>query len=266
LAASDDPRVELRRFALVVAIAYLGVLSSFALPDIALDGWLAALAVRISDSASWQQLPYLVTAMVLVVISRPGLDTRRRALEAAALIVVLVVILAGNAQLNESVIKPAFAIPRPNLVALADQGALGLGVDEFYALGDKQARRDWLAPRLTELTEPRLAPIVREHWAIETGYSFPSGHATASMTFASLMYAVGLRWTSGWRRTLTMLLPIWAVAVVLTRPLLRVHTYLDVSFGAAVGIGLGVFGFAALHVLFERRARAAANSPGALHA
>lgn len=237
----------------MVALAYLGVLSSFALPQIPLDGWLAEIAVRISDSASWRQLPYLVTIMVLVVISRPGLDTRRRALEAVAMIGVLLVVLAANAELNESVIKPAFAIPRPNLVALADQGALGLGVDEFYALGDKDARRDWLAPRLAELTEPRLSPIVREHWGIETGYSFPSGHSTAAMTFATLMHAIGLRWTTGWRRTVTMLLPIWAVAVVLTRPLLRVHTYLDVSFGAAVGIGLGVVGFAALHALLGRR-------------
>jgi phosphatidylglycerophosphatase B len=251
---SDDPRVALRRFALVVAIAYVGVLSSFALPEIPLDGLLARLAVRISDSASWQQLPFFATAMVIVVISRPHLDTRRRALEAIAIIAILLLILAGNAQLNESVIKPAFAIPRPNLVALADQGALGLGVDEFYAVGDKQARREWLAPRLAELNEPRLAPIVSKHWAVETGFSFPSGHATASMTFASLMVAIGLRWTNGWRRTLTLLLPIWAVAVVFTRPLLRVHTYIDVSVGAAVGIWLGMLGFAILHALLGGRA------------
>lgn len=249
---SDDARAALRRFALVIAIAYLGVLSSAALPEVPLDGYLAVLAVRISDSGSWQQLPLLATVMVLVVVSRPGLDMRRRALEGAAIIAVLLVILAGNAELNESVIKPAFAIPRPNLTTLADQGALGLGVDDFYALGDKQARRDYLGPRLAELAEPRLAPIVREHWIIETGYSFPSGHATASMTFASLMLAIGLRWTSGWRRVLTMLVPLWAVAVALARPLLRVHTNIDVSFGAAVGIGLGVIGFAILHAALGR--------------
>jgi phosphatidylglycerophosphatase B len=264
LVERSDPELALRRFALVLAIAYVGVLSSFALPQIALDGWLAALAVRISDTGSWQQLPFLVVLLVIVVVSRPGLEPRRRALEAVAIIVVLLVILAGNAELNESVIKPAFAIPRPNLVALADSGALGLGIDEFYALGDKQARREWLGPRLAELTVPHLSPLVREHWLIETGYSFPSGHATASMTFASLMYAIGLRWTTGWRLTVTMLLPVWAVAVVLTRPLLRVHTYIDVSVGAAVGILLGAAGFAMLHLLLERRA-ASHNSRVDLH-
>lgn len=243
---------EPRRFALLISIAYAGVLSSIALPEIPLDGWLADLSVRISDTASWQQLPLFAVAMLAVVASRPGLTSRRRALEIGGTVAILLLILAGNAQLNESVIKPAFAVPRPNLVTLADQGALGIGVDEFYALGDKQARREFLAPRLEELSEPRLSPLVREHWMIETGFSFPSGHSTAAMTFATLMFAFGLRWTQGWRRVLTMLLPVWAIVVVYTRPLLRVHTYFDVTVGAAVGIVLGSIGFAILHELVER--------------
>jgi phosphatidylglycerophosphatase B len=242
----------LRRFALLLAVAYLAVLASVALPPIPLDGWLAELAVRIADTASWRQLPVLAVAMLVVVVSRPGLGPRRRTLEASGVASILLLVLAGNAELNESVIKPAFAVPRPNLIELADHGALGLGVDEFYALGDKQDRRDFLAPRLDELVEPSLAPIVREHWVIETGYSFPSGHATAAMTFASLMLAIGLSWTRGWRQRVTTLLPVWAVAVVYSRPLLRVHTPIDVSIGAAVGIGLGIVGFAILNELVER--------------
>jgi phosphatidylglycerophosphatase B len=247
-----DPQTLVRRFALVIAVAYAGVLASFTLPEIPLDGWLGVLAVRLSDTGSWEQLPFVAIAMLIVIVSRPGLETRRRVLEAGAIGLTLALLLAGNAELNEHVIKPAFAIPRPNLAALADSGALGLGVDEFYALGDKQARREWLGPRVDALTEPALHPLVREHWLIETGYSFPSGHATASMTFASLMVAIGLRWTWGWRRTLVMLLPCWAVLVACTRPLLRVHTYIDVTAGAAIGIFLGMTGFAVLHLLFNR--------------
>jgi membrane-associated phospholipid phosphatase len=241
----------LRRFALIMGPAYACVLLSFVLPIIALDGWLGELAVRVADTGSWRQLPFLVAAMLLLVVSRPGLGGRRRALEGGGFLVVLLLILAGNAELNEAVIKPIFAIPRPNLSALADQGALGIGVDEFYALGDKLTRRAYLGPRLEGLSEPALSPLVRDHWEIETGYSFPSGHATASMTFASMLCAAGLYWTDGWRRTVTMLLPVWAVAVVWSRPLLRVHSPVDVSVGAAVGIGLGVLGFAALRVLIE---------------
>jgi phosphatidylglycerophosphatase B len=253
LIEQEDPKLLVRRFALVFAIAYAGVLASFTLPEIPLDGWLAALSVRISDTGSWEQLPYVAVAMLIVIVSRPGLELRRRLLEFVAIGVVFVVILAGNAELNEHVIKPAFAVPRPNLIALADSGALGLGADEFYALGDKQARREFLGPRLEGLSEPQLSPLVREHWSIETGYSFPSGHATAAMTFASLMYAVALRWTYGWRRTVAVLLPIWAVLVVFSRPLLRVHTDIDVSAGAAIGIILGLLGFAVLRFAFKDR-------------
>ena len=243
--------------------AYVFVLASFLLPSIALDGWLANLAVRVADTGSWRQLPLLVAAVLVVVVSRPGLGPRRRALEGLGFLLVLALILAGNAELNEAVIKPAFAIPRPNLSALADQGALGIGVDEFYGLGDKLARREYLTPRLEVLTDPGLSPLVREHWEIETGYSFPSGHATASMTFASMLCAAGLYWTDGWRRTVATLLPIWAVAVVWSRPLLRVHSPLDVSVGAAVGIALGVLGFTALRVLVGRFAGPDEPAPAA---
>lgn len=232
--------------------AYACVLLSFVLPTIPLDGWQANLAVVISNSGTWQQLPFFAALMIVVLVSRPGLDARRRVIEGLGLLAILLVILAGNAELNESVIKPVLAIPRPNLTALADQGTLGIGIDEFYALGDKQARRDYLVPLLEALEQPALSPSVRQHWGIETGYSFPSGHATAAMTFASLMCAAGLRWASGWRLTLATLIPVWAVAVVFTRPLLQVHTPLDVSFGAAVGLVLGVAGFAVLHALVDR--------------
>ena len=240
------------RLVLVLGLAYAGVVASFLLPAIALDGSLANLAVLVADSATAHWLPFVALGLVAVLVSRPGLSGRRRGLEAGAAIGIMLVILAGNAALNEFVIKPVFAVPRPNLIALADDGALGLGVDEFYALGDKQARRDYLGPRLDALTEPRLGQRVRGHWLIETGYSFPSGHATASMTFAALMAAAALRWARGWRQAVMLAVPVWAVAVACSRPLLRVHTPIDVSVGAAVGVVLGTLGFVVLHTIVVR--------------
>jgi hypothetical protein len=43
------------------------------------------------------------------------------------------------------------------------------------------------------------------------------------------------------------------VIVVFTRPLLRVHTYIDVSAGAAIGIILGLLGFAVLRWIIKDR-------------
>lgn len=233
-----------RRVAMVLVPTYVLVLLSFVLPDIPLDGALGELAVRVADTGSWTQLPVLCVILIAVLISRAGISGRRRALEAGVILAVMLISLAGNALLNESVIKPSLAVPRPNIAALAEAGALGPEVptgDAFYALGDKDQRREYLAPRLEQLDEPALDERVRAHWVHETGYSFPSGHSTAAMTFASLLVALGFAWTSGWRQVVTrMFVPIWALCVVYSRPLLGVHTPLDVSVGALVGFAWGL--------------------------
>ena len=235
-----------RRIAAVLIPTFLLVLVSFALPQIPLDGALAQLAVRVSDTATWGQLPFLCIATVILLTSRPGPGMRRRAIEAVTIAAVMLAMIAGNGELNEEVIKPSFHVPRPNIVALAEAGALGPEVPDgaaFYELGDKQERRDYLALRLAELDEPALAPEVRAHWTHEAGFSFPSGHSGASMTFATMMLALGLAWLKGWRQHVTTALPIWAVLVVWSRPLLRVHSPVDVSVGTLAGFAWGLLAF-----------------------
>jgi membrane-associated phospholipid phosphatase len=243
-AANQRPPLP-RRVAVVLIPTYALVVLSFALPDIPLDGQLAEIVVRVADTGTWTQLPILCVIMVAVLVSRVGISGRRRALEAGVIIGVMLVSLAGNALLNEHVIKESLGVPRPNISALAEAGALGPEYpdgDAFYATNpSKDARREALAPKLEQLDEPALAELVEAHWLHETGYSFPSGHATAAMTFASLMVALGLAWVGGWRLFVTRaLVPIWALAVVYSRPLLEVHTPVDVSVGGLIGFGWGL--------------------------
>ena len=246
-----------RRIAAVLIPTFALVLVSFVLPPIPLDGALAKFAVRVSDTGNWGQMPFLCIAALILLTSRPGPGMKRRAIEVVTIIVVMAAAIAGNAVLNERVIKPAFHVPRPNIVALAEQGALGPELPDgaaFYELGDKQDRRDALAPRLAELDEPALAPSVREHWVHETGYSFPSGHSTASMTFASLMLALGLAWLTGWRQHVMRALPVWAVLVVWSRPLLRVHTPVDVTVGTLAGFAWGLLAFVVARAIITKLA------------
>jgi phosphatidylglycerophosphatase B len=224
------------------------VLLSFVLPNIPLDGEVANLAVRVADSGDWTQLSIVSCITIVLLISRPGLPARRRAVEGVALSLAMIIALAGNALLNESVIKPAFAVPRPNIVALTEARALGASIHdpaEFYAKGDKSARSELMKSRLAQLEEPALSPLVRQHWIDETGYSFPSGHATAAMTFASLLVALGFSWVrGGWRQLYTnTVVPIWAVCVVYSRPLLEVHSGVDVTVGALAGYAWGLAAF-----------------------
>jgi len=185
-------------------------------------------------------MPILAVAAVLLLVTRPGLAMSRRWLEAGAVGIAMLIVLVGNGLLNEHVVKPAFGIPRPNLTALAEDGVLGPEYDDaedFYAVGDKDDRRAVLGAALPAITDPSLSERVLAHWIHETGYSFPSGHSTAAVTFATLLVAAAGAWLTGWRRwPILGLLPLWAIAVVYSRPLLEVHTALDVIIGTAAGL------------------------------
>lgn len=232
------------RLALVLGPTFALVVTSFALPAIPLDTAFADFWVRVSDTAYWSFMPVVCAIVVLVIISRPGIDGRRRGLEAGVATVALLVVVAGNAQVNEHVIKPALAVPRPNIVTLAETGALGPTITEaadFYALGDKDDRRAFLGPQLEQLEEPALSALVEDHWGHETGFAFPSGHSTAAMTFATLMATLGFAWLVDWRARVTaVVVPLWAVFVAHSRVLLGVHTPIDVVVGSLVGIALGI--------------------------
>ena len=235
------------RFGAVLGVLFVGALLSPLLPRISLDTALADAIVRLTDTASWRQLtPIAVVALVLIV-ARPGIPSRRRLREAAGLSVVMLIALAGNALLNEHIVKPAFGVARPNIVQLAATGALGPDLpdaDALYVVGDKEARRAVLGVRLTEQTSPQLSNVVRAHWIHETGYAFPSGHTTAAVTFAVLLAGIGVSWLSGWRSIAALyILPIWALAIAASRTLLEVHTGWDVLGGTVAGFAWGGFAF-----------------------
>ena len=251
--AGEGTRLRLVHVAAAVLLAAAG---SLLLPEISLDTGFADAVVQLTDTGTWPQLAAIVLIMFIVLTVRPENDRRGRIREAVALAVILPVALAGNGLVNEHVVKPAFGVPRPNIVELADGGVLGPefpDAESFYAVGDKQARREVLRTRLTPQTTPYLTETVRAQWVYETGYSFPSGHTTASVTFAILLAAFGLQWLRNYRRILAVyLIPIWAITVVYSRVLLQVHRPLDVIAGTFVGIFWGSLAFAALQWSIDR--------------
>ncbi len=228
------------------------------LPEIALDATFADAVVHLTDTGSIKLLPYLLLAMIAIIVSRPGITGKRRGIEAATALVTMLVVGLAFTSFNEYAIKPLFGVPRPNIATLAESGALGPEYpdgDSFYAAGDKQERRDLLGPLLEDVETPPLSDLVREHWAHETGFSFPSGHSTAAMAFATVMAAIGLTWLSGWRRVVTaVLLPIWAVFVAYSRVLLDVHRPVDVVAGSIVGFLFALVVFVAFRRTVERLA------------
>ena len=248
------------RLAVLLATLFAASLLGWALPAIPLDTTFSSIVVRITDTASFPLALVLSVGLMAMIVTRPGLDPHRRRAETGVLAMVLLVAVVGNAALNEYGVKPLIGVPRPNIEALAEAGDLGADIptaDAFYALGNKQARRTVLRERLTPDRTPELGDLVRSHWIHETGYSFPSGHATLAVTLASLLAAIGTAWLAGWRKLVAVAaVPLWAVIVVYSRILLEVHRPIDVAAGTVAGI---VWGYLAYRVA-ERAI--AASGPG----
>jgi phosphatidylglycerophosphatase B len=210
------------------------------LPRLDLAGPVALAAYWVAESGGTHGIPLIGLVMTALLVSRTGI-TRWRAAEAPLVVLALAAVLGGGAYANEHLVKPTFAVPRPNVVELAESPALQSSVEDFYALPDKSARSDHLRKVLTP--EVKMHDRVRDHWIAETGYSFPSGHSFAAMTFATFFLALGLSCCSGWRLGVCCLLVAWAVAVCYSRPLLRVHSPTDVCVGALQGVVAGVTAF-----------------------
>lgn len=245
-----------RRLTVLLAATFVGALGAFLLPNISLDSPFADVVVRVTDTAGSAQMPWLVVLVFITIVTRAGLTKERRGTEAGVLIVAMLVALLGGTLLNEHVIKPAFDVPRPNIVELAESGALGPDIrdaEAVYAVGNKEARRELLGERLTDVVSPPLSDRVRAHWIHETGFSFPSGHSQSAMALAAMIAALGLMWLNGWRLAVaTVVLPIWAVAVVYSRVLLDVHYPIDTTAGTLMGFGWGLLAAVAVGSILER--------------
>ncbi len=234
----------LHRLTWLILPAWGLVVLTFSLWRLDLDTSLAVTAYWVTESGGPIGLPALLVGAVSLLVLRSGLDAGQRLREGASLVLLLLVLLGGMGLLNEHVIKPGFAVPRPNIEELAESGALGQSAQSFYKIGDKDARRAALskivhAPGFDAVV---LDPRIRDHWAHETGYSFPSGHATAALTCATFFAGLALLVLQGWRLWTVLVLVPWAVLVCWSRTILGVHSPLDVSVGAAQGILLGVSG------------------------
>lgn len=242
----------LKRLALFVVPAALLLPVSFLLPKLPLDGSLARFVYWLSESGGQPGIPVVASILLLILLTRRGFSAAPRFREAIVFLGSLGLAVGLAAALNEHVVKPRFGIPRPNIKTLAERGILGKTPDEFYALGDKDVRRRYLAERVktSEFAAVyRLHPDVLAHWVHETGFSFPSGHSLASMTFATYFLALALWRVQGPRGWFFFALPAWALLVCYSRVLLTVHSPTDVSVGGVEGVLIGIAGFLLAHWL-----------------
>jgi phosphatidylglycerophosphatase B len=225
-----------------MVVAWAALLLSFWLPSINLDSSFAAWVVRWTNTGD-------VTSTILIGLALAGLLSfgrtltwRRRLQELLIHILVLALLQGGGALVNEHLLKPLLAIPRPNIVWLAEQGVLEMPAEHFYSSMDRGERRTHLEEVLTApgFDAIVLRDEVRDHWIRATGYSFPSGHAFSAMLFATYFLAMVSHFMRNRIRWVFHVLPGWAVLIGWSRVLLRVHCPEDVILGGLQGIALGV--------------------------
>jgi membrane-associated phospholipid phosphatase len=217
--------------------------ASFALPAIDLSGSFAFATLVLSETGGKLGIPFVAATLFLVFLTREGFDFKRRLREGLGIAFSIALLVGVAALLNEHVVKPGFAVPRPNIQAMAESGKLGLTAEALYGLGGKDERSEYLDKVVTPEAFPEVHPAIRGHWIHETGYSFPSGHSLASTTFATCFFALSLALISGPRRWLFYPLPFWALLVCYSRVLLRVHSPTDVTVGGLEGVLLGTLAF-----------------------
>ncbi|MFP6901745.1 MAG: phosphatase PAP2 family protein, partial [Opitutales bacterium] len=176
----------------------------------------------------------LLLATVLVAAKHTG--AKARILKGIHFLGGVVLVLGAFAVTNEFVTKPYVAASRPYALKLEAEGLLE--AKEFYALPDKEARRVFLRKTLDENPEHPLVqsldPEIREHWELETGFSFPSGHSLNAFLFAVFiafliqgLFTKGKRWV--W-------IPfLWACGICLSRIAVGAHSPLDVTVGSLFG-------------------------------
>jgi undecaprenyl-diphosphatase len=88
----------------------------------------------------------------------------------------------------------------------------------------------------------------------ELGYSFPSGHATMSMTLSLIIYFIFINKipSETGRRVLLVFCVVWPILISFTRLYLNVHWFSDVLGGMA----LGIFWVTLVVLLFQKKAHA----------
>jgi membrane-associated phospholipid phosphatase len=85
-----------------------------------------------------------------------------------------------------------------------------------------------------------------------TGYSFPSGHATAGAAIAVALVIVLIP-TGPKRRYYEVLAAFFAVTMAMSRVYLRAHWFTDVLAGAALGAAVAIAAASLVHLIDERR-------------
>lgn len=225
-------------------IAIGAVLISF-MPQIAfsgINGTSSTIWLLISETGSKFGAPVIIViCSILISLSCTG--WKKRIITTLITSLFLFIIAGPLAKLNEHIIKEQFQFKRPYTFYLNKN--YKFQIQEFYAKHTKDARKVYLNNFIGTVKEKIYTKVdksVVEHWLIETGYSFPSGHSLNAFLIATLFgYGILRLYKKRKLRYMFWGLTFWAIIVSLSRVSVGAHSALDVSTGAVIGFLIGLF-------------------------
>lgn len=113
---------------------------------------------------------------------------------------------------------------------------LHLRTGAVWALGTMAA--GWGLAAVVKLAVRRTRPVVEDPFAVHSGYSFPSGHATNNAIVATVVVLLlGPALRAAARRALVATAALWVLVTCADRILLGAHFLSDVVAGVLLGCG-----------------------------
>ena len=190
----------------------------------------------ITQSGGWigSSIIVLVISTAFAVIP---LHPRARVIMFLRTLLSLTLVLGAFAKLNETYIKSTLAVSRPSHQFILRESRSKVNLDSIYLLVVTERRSFF--KKVVDADTLRFKNIdsrVLAHWIDEAGYSMPSGHTFNAFLLASML-SFSIFELQQRRITIWAYIPmVWAAMVGLSRVVLGVHTPLDVTFGAALGL------------------------------
>lgn len=174
-------------------------------------------------------------ACVLFAAGQP--TARGKALIFIRSLLTLIVVLSLFAYVNEHAIKPSIRASRPSHTYIVDHTKSNARLDSIYLLAETNKRKFFQGLISAEpITFENIDPRILDHWAEETGYSFPSGHSFNAFLLAGIIAFGIYQMVPKNRRILSAIPLLWASLVALSRVAVGAHTAWDVSVGSAMGL------------------------------
>lgn len=169
-----------------------------------------------------------------------------------------ILIMAFSVALTQGIksgLKTAFAEPRPFVQEMAQNSAIT--TDDFYAQ-KRPERKKMVYQYYQETPQKQTAPEwLVEHYAHETGYSFPSGHTIFAATW--LLLVVGFAQLLGKQnpkvKLLVPVVTVWAVLMLVSRLRLGMHYPIDLFVSTLIAWLVHIFIF----TILQRKALFSAN-------